>query len=629
MKRCAVVIGVNKTLGFPTLTGAVEGAEGFALWAAGQDIDVSLIIDTQESRVNHHKIHLVGNDSVQIAQIMNAVGSYVDQAIYSQIIVYYGGHGILLSQQSELWLLSDAISNPNEAVNVALSIYNSRDSRIPHVVFISDACRTTPGDIRLNLIQGSVIFPIKEPRYPRSTVDVFYATLPGDPAKEVKGDVTDPNGNRRYKGFFTDAILKGLKGDVPEAIVKQQDANSKTTRWVVPAYELKTYLEAAVPLAVGNFDESINQYPDIRVESRLPKILSEVIRPPAIRGFGNKPTIKDGLTLPNSHHLQIIRSLEIDNFFIDELAFGSHRKDIPSDMREAANNSALAETMNLVLKAKGRQSFESGTGFTVIGTNTVDAITTSPAHQIFQEDEAYQIQIGELGDSPQGQTIVITFDDGRGIPLAIMPGYIGTVVVQNQSVVNVSYVPSQNTEKYHVYQSVANEIERRRAFAAAAATNGSFRFENRDYARKAARYMRVLKALDPTLGLYATYAYAQAGEYDSVHNVLKYMTEEIDPIFFDVMYLNAMAAQHSEERKGFIELIEIGRIPWAFYKNKIAPFCPMLTQGWVLMNETDKDTILPVPVRQAGRYLIPGLWTTFTPEGVKILSSAFNSGELQ
>ena len=90
--------------------------------------------------------------------------------------------------------------------------------------------------------------------------------------------------------------------------------------------------------------------------------------------------------------------------------------------------------------------------------------------------------------------------------LAVLPGFIGTIVVEDNRVVTVNYTPSRYTEKYCEYIQVKEEVDKRRAFVAVAALNGSFRIAD-NQAFEGARYLRMLKSLDPTLGLYAAYAY--------------------------------------------------------------------------------------------------------------------------
>jgi hypothetical protein len=58
----------------------------------------------------------------------------------------------------------------------------------------------------------------------------------------------------------------------------------------------------------------------------------------------------------------------------------------------------------------------------------------------------------------------------------------------------------------------------------------------------------------------------------------------------------------------------------------VAPFCPMLTQGWSYLFE---NVPMHPMARKAGEYLLPGLWTTFTPEGVGLLKTGLDVKELR
>ena len=151
MKKGAVIIGVDKTGDLPILNAAGSGAIDFSNWANQQGFDVTMLVDTNDR-------------AVTVADISNAINQYVQPQTYSQLIVYFSGHGILRGPDYELWLLSGSPANPNEAVNLSGSILMARNARIKHVVFISDACRSRPNTSRLNQVSGSVIFPNEPPR---------------------------------------------------------------------------------------------------------------------------------------------------------------------------------------------------------------------------------------------------------------------------------------------------------------------------------------------------------------------------------------------------------------------------------------------------------------------------------
>jgi len=81
MIRCAVVIGVNKTGDMPVLHAAASGAQQFAAWATAQGIEVTLLTDD--------------NGSVTLGHVKTAIRNYVQQRTFSQLIVFFSGHGIL------------------------------------------------------------------------------------------------------------------------------------------------------------------------------------------------------------------------------------------------------------------------------------------------------------------------------------------------------------------------------------------------------------------------------------------------------------------------------------------------------------------------------------------------------
>lgn len=109
MKKGAVIIGVDKTGDLPILNAAGSGAIDFSNWANQQGFDVTLLVDANDRPVT-------------VADISNAINRYVQPQTYSQLIVYFSGHGILRSPDYELWLLSGSPANPNEAVNLSGSI---------------------------------------------------------------------------------------------------------------------------------------------------------------------------------------------------------------------------------------------------------------------------------------------------------------------------------------------------------------------------------------------------------------------------------------------------------------------------------------------------------------------------
>src|SRR5438874_1127812 len=126
-KRSAVVIGVNKTGGLPILRAAVSGAKSVAAWLHEEGFDVKLITDEA--------------GPVTAQDVKQAVMPLALDSGLKQLIVYFAGHGISIGY-NEYWLLSGAPNDLNEAVSLVECWELAHRSRVGHVVFISDACRS-------------------------------------------------------------------------------------------------------------------------------------------------------------------------------------------------------------------------------------------------------------------------------------------------------------------------------------------------------------------------------------------------------------------------------------------------------------------------------------------------------
>ena len=580
MRKAMVAIGVDRTAsGFPPLQAAAKGAADIVAWGRGQGIECKLLSDTDGGRV-------------RLSEIYDEVDKIVTSGVYSQLIVYFSGHGILQAPDCEAWLLSGAPDNPNESINVNGSIARARTCGIEHVVVISDACRSLPANLRLGMLSPGVIFPTKKPRKPLPEVDVFYATLPGDPALEVPPDQAIES----HRGLLTQCLIEALRGDEPQVVQPFRDGAA--SRQVVPSRPLRMHLANAVPSAAAAVSIALLQDPDVRVESALPKFLSDVTG-----------------TVDPSRGLTKLGASEDRVELLPGLAgtIGRFQNRLLNDptpfMPRAPGLEAMPDHLDVrgqmrsILDAKGRLSFETRTGFTVHGAGVGSALVTGTGCDVFQESGAFQVRVhedyGRVATVPRAA--LIRFIDGRAVVLAVLPGYVGTVVVEDGRVITVNYTPARGSRNYGEYEHVAEQLELRRAFVAVAARHGSFRPDRGPPARDA-RYLRVLKRVDPTLGIYAAYAYAQAGDARGVDSVFQYMREEPEPVPFDVAML---ALQSAADPRAVLDF---------------PPWMPMLTQGWTLLGRFEDQ--MPSVLRAARPYLLPSLWSTFAPEGADLLEIA-------
>lgn len=484
-------------------------------------------------------------------------------------------------------MLSKAPNRNQEAVNVRASVDHARYSGIDHVIFVSDACRSGGPTHQHRTVSGSAIFSPPTTYEFDGKVDRFFAARPGDVALEYK---TEDEAVHNFKGLFTDCLIHALNGKVPDVVTKVSSNGEE--RWLVLAENLDTHLETVVPIEASNISIKLGQKPIVISESRMPQYFGELVDPPqevrsgagGVGSIPRQPGIRRFIEETQTNALDI----DTDDAQMADQASGSEERE-------------FVEQVNRIVAAQGRDHFETITGFTVHG----DLSRVTPAQnwvaEPFEENGVWNVRV-HPPSYDEVCSALIEFAPGYGTVLAVKPGFIGTVVVENGAVISVNYTPSSQTALYQdEYEPIAERIERRRAYAATAMRHGVFQLDD-DAASDAARYLRMMKKLDPTLGIYAAYAYQQTGQLDAVRSVARYM-EDDGAVPFDVLLL----ARLDE--------------PWL----KFAPFCPMLRQGWALLD------LHPPSVARLAQYrseLLPSLWTVFSPEGAERIRNDLESGVL-
>ena len=581
--RAAVVIGVDKAGNLPVLRGAASGAQMVASWLAAEGFEVTLFVDDGKP--------------VRADQIFEAVAELVGRGTLEQLVVYFSGHGFL-NGYSEHWMLSRAPDNPNEAVSLVESVVLAKESAIPNVVFISDACRSTPDSLRAGRVRGSLIFPNRGvSRGARTDVDLFLAALPGDPAFEVP--VAESTAS--FEGIYTASFLDAFKHP-DDAMVRIMNGVP-----VVPNNRLRPYLEREVPKRAQANSIKLNQNPDTQVMSGETSYIARV----AVSAPTPPPSSQPGPTVVDVAGVELARL----GANVLDADFGRAH---PEAITRVAAETGFTAAKSTIVDAPGVIHFETQTGFSVSGARVVLAATnpkmrTKVLTQGGDAREPALVRV-EPGDQRAG-SVALQFADGSGTVIAAFEGYIGTVVVDGQGVSNVSYVPSRNNWRWSDYQHTLKHLTELQAVVATAARFGVFRIEGEretrtKRARQLADRIRILKGIDPTLGLYAAYAYADADLIDQVRSVRSFMREDLRADLFDVAMLSGILS---------------GRPPND--GDRPVPFCPMLSQGWSLLRV--KDVRLQPEVDAARDHLRPALWTTFDREGMQILLGALQEGRLR
>jgi len=622
MSRIAIVIGVNKPRAPAPLQGAVSDAKAFAGWIEKQGFEVKSFTDEKEP--------------VTFAGIFAEIERIVAAATYSQVVIYFAGHG-LQSGGSEIWLLSGAPNNASEAISVEASVMAARESGLTSVVFISDACRSIPSGMQSSRVDGGSIFPNLPLRRPtRPEIDRLFATLPSLVAVEA----ANADDKARSGGIFTREFMKGYY-EPPSAFVDKVPENGSLIE-VVTNRKLRDLVRDLIEDAASDEMPKAGQTPEFILES-VQAYVGRVERAPKsliveldcdLPELGSMTGLDKGELLPRLEGFEFHRNRGSRPRQPRERKPERRRTSAPSvavlarEAIEVATQGQGARAAAALAREKGHgggisdaivrysgqapvDHFETQTGFAVNGTGVVMANCPQfPAEVLGNQ----LVRLQPIGGDAASASVLIEFDDGKGTVLPGLRGYIGHIFVDDGVVTNVNYVPSANSTRWNDYQYVREDVEALRAAVAAAAGLGVFRIAPQE-AQSFADKVRKLKVFDPTLGLYAAYAYASAGLEADVESVLQYMRADLHAELFDV----AMLARRGVGPR------EAGLDPAKDLP--ILPFCPMLRQGWSLLPV--RDAQLPPPAREARNWLLPALWTTFARQGVQLLRKAIERGEFQ
>ncbi len=593
--RAAVVIGVNRAGTLPLLSAAVTGAKSVATWLMGEGFDVKLLIDETAP--------------VKANDIFEAVYAFIRKGTIQQLLIYFSGHGFL-SHYSEIWMLSGAPTNPNEAISLAESTYLAKQCGIPHVIFISDACRSTPESLGVSQVNGGFMFPTSGGSLEAGSVDRFWATLPGLPALEVPL----PQSVGRFHGIFTTCFLDAYKRPYPQMVLTLSDG----TR-VIPNRRLKGFLIREVQAMAQAASIALIQTPDVDIVCEDGAYIGKVL--PATTAANPSNTPREATVIDVAKVALREAGGDTISGSILRPAFPSP-DDPPSpfEIRRVAENVGFVASQSAVLNAaRGPRSFETQTGFTVSGIPVVMAAanpsrTERPIEILSSGSWIAGPGLVRVTLAPEHRacSVVLQFASGDGIAVPALRGFIGHISVDSTGANNVSYIPAADSPRWPEYSSQLGKLNQLHAAVATSAKYGVLRFDGdaearREQAREFADRIRVLKSIDPTLGLYAAYAYADADFADGVLSVRTFMEQDLGVSFFDL----ASLARTRRNTSSFREVV---------------PFCPMLAQGWSLLRV--KSIELPPPVQAAGQHLKPALWTTFQPRGTDVLMAAVLEGRL-
>jgi uncharacterized caspase-like protein len=392
-KKFCVSVGVRRCGKLPELPGAVNGAKQFATWAKENEYNVVLITDDTAGKV-------------RAAQITSAVAEIVNRGDADRLIIYFAGHGSLGYASAECWLLSDAATDGNEAINVGLSLLLAAKSQIGQIGLIADACRSRVANA--DEIGGQSMFPRREEvRRQAPQTDKFFACSFGAESQEVRTD------ELKAYGIFSKCLMDALRGDVRDAV---KYVTEPEPAFVVTSDRLANYLEAAVVEESGRTPGASRQDPEIATGWRSPNDVYRVLA--------------TGVQLPPT------REAYDAHPWTSETTYAETAGSKFLGVRHAAINRKLQdEAARLFDKALPRMAVEEG--LIIRGARPVTAVSAAGSEIAAFGDHAWHIRARDR----RAQTILVKLEDGRWLGSCLVADYLGEVEIGPSGAKNLLYRP--------------------------------------------------------------------------------------------------------------------------------------------------------------------------------------------
>ncbi|MFC7491950.1 MULTISPECIES: hypothetical protein [unclassified Knoellia] len=572
MKRAYVLVGVSRTGRLRPLPAVAEGLAAMRRWIRDQGVPDELVTCLDDS----------DGGVVDAAAVFAAVKAFADSRTVEQLTLYFCGHGVV-NDGSELWLLSGAPDDPSEAVNVAKSVRLAERGSIPHVVLLSDACRSPAASLQFGEVTGSSVFP--NPPTPGSRkVDVFYATRVGENAHQVSEEEADAAVAEAAKAFhavWSEVVAEALSGAHPQLLEPLGATESEFD--VVRPWSLHHALPELLSSRLSELGVAtrVVQSPESRITSDPKAVwLSQVPRGQGGHpgGGGGEPPGDDVAGLP-----------------ADDVGAPPGDGDIPPPPPR---------------RPRGRRPRPGSGGHvpsTPVPTPPPVAIadpTEDQARAAAAQLVAAAAQIGDAdvtgvrlsADAPPERTdmavvrrtrsaMVVTTGD-LALLLPVVGDHRCTVTLDKDVVVDVRW-HSPSTSVPGSGQQAAHDLEWRSAVASRTRFGLHWLTDPDDAIDRAL----AVADEDPSVPVYVAYGLVQEGYRSRVPELLERLRAQSSPVPYDV----ALLAEDPSDHDG--------------------PAVPTLAEGWSLLGA---DGIAPTPSLPSRH---PSLWTVFRTGSPEALDS--------
>lgn len=581
MLRGGVFIGVNKTgRGLRVLEAAAAGARQMYEWATNPELGA---VDKDLA------ICLTDDDGeVSVDDVSTAVELLIDAEV-DQIVLYFSGHGAYV-RGGATWFLSRAGERSYDAISVVSTVQLASWGKTPHVVIISDACQLPGQDALSQWIEGVAVFPLSDVRNPPMLVDEFHATTAGQAA----GEIATKGG-----GIYTDVLLGALSGEDVELL---ESGNGGDGARYIYAAQLAKYLREEVGLRIQQLPAgTLRQEPADSIRSGPPRWIgrvsdswaervrvegvkhsSERARPPQRRSATTASREPAAITLWQVSDALIASVINDDNSLGKALEFARS-----ADVDGAK---ALARSVDELLAPL--PALTMSTGVRVHGATLEDAF--GPTVESFGSDH---VVCEASEDEPA--LVALTFGDGSGTVIPCLTGFIAEVTQRHRELVHIGYEPSPGNENVVLSDDRLQELRQLRAVAASSAQYNRFRLTP-DQSRALVGRMQATNGIDPTMAIYAAYAYYDRQDIGRIQEIYEQLPTAMNGVLYDVALLSGYLSPGHEAPL-----------------HRVVPFAPMLSQGWDLLsgyrvNHHDFLWKLKRNMRES-------LWTLFEPAGMDLI----------
>lgn len=599
MNRAAILIGVgaSKFPGpLPSVAACLQAMKTWLLAQPGfesEENDRIRVFSDAEEPVTNYKV-------------LEQVTKFVEQGTITQLIIYFVGHGMMRGQD-EYWFCSDADKNPGGFIDVPNSRVNARYCGIPHVVFISDACRSFTNDTRFNATSGSGIFPYMNNALPKSGVDMFFGASIGEPTLEAK---IDPATNT-HESVYTAAVTAALRGNIAD-LNSLHVSKSGISAFGVCCQDLGEYLEKAIPRRLAELKiRNYRQRPDDELGSRHPAMISWLPEPVDAPAKGITPTTEvpsDTLDELLERFRLVSRPIDFDLGAVMETQPVSASSDTAEDDRHNGirryvegfgqvtfSNGMLERVLDFLLRPHNRKwnpqrvnAFRNRTAYVV--NDGVRGLWTNAPH-------VYRTGTGLRITRLNGwATALIEFEDGRGIAVPLVPGYRLSVSYDSESAERVDV-------RYGSYFPRIPERELLRKVLNLHAVGELPTIRDEGTLKRLVDYLLISGPFDPALACAAASVLVKTPLLDAVRRLNRRFAQWYGFHLFDLQAL-AHERRHSKwEEKGMNPL-------------------PLMSRVWNVMETAFDTRVEGLPAFELKRQHVvtaPSFWTVLEPDGVNVV----------